>query len=77
MRAHGIRYGSWWAIQFSTAYAVQLGFHLELRRRRTADTAYGPYLDVHLPFLIASVGRNPILAGELDLVLSYSRGGVV
>jgi hypothetical protein len=37
---------------------------------------YGPYVDLHVGPVIASVGRNPIYAGEIDLLQSYSRGGL-
>lgn len=72
-----IKYGSWWGIQFSTAYAVQLGFHLELRRRKSGATGYGPYLDIHIPCFIVSIGRHPMITGYLDSLMPSSRGGYV
>lgn len=72
----GLRYGSWWAVQWSTD-SLGLGIHVEPRIRRTnAGVRYGPYVDLHLPMLVISFGRNPIYAGEVDVVQSYSRGGV-
>jgi hypothetical protein len=73
-----MRWGRWWAIQAAGSIGpVNLGIHGELRVRSTnAGTRYGPYLDVHLPFCVVSVGRNPIYAGEIDLLQSYSRGGL-
>lgn len=56
---------------------IEIGLHLELRRRVTnAGVSFGPYIDIHLPFVCVSVGRNPIFAGELDLRASTSRGGL-
>lgn len=73
----GQAWGSWWAIQWDPARAFELGIHLDPRRRRTNEgIPYGPYLDIHLPGVTISVGRNPIYAGELDLVRSLSRGGL-
>lgn len=73
-----MRYGRWWACQWDVSRLFALGVHLEPRVRRTNDgTRFGPYLDVHLPCVVASVGRNPIYAGEVDLLRSYSRGGLV
>lgn len=72
-------YGRWWAFQMAACIGpVNLGVHLETRaRRRSSDgMRYGPYLDVHLPFCIASVGVNPIYSGELDLLASCGRGGL-
>lgn len=66
-------YGPWWAVQPN---GLSLGLHLELKRRRTnSGIHFGPYIDLHLPGAVFSVGRNPIYAGELDLIRSYSRGG--
>lgn len=73
-----MRWGAWWAVQTARSIGpVNFGAHVELRARATnAGVRYGPYLDVHLPFAVVSVGRNPIYAGELDLLRSYARGGV-
>lgn len=70
-------WGRWWAVQIERNIGpVNLGVHGELRRRPLNDgRCYGPYLDVHLPFSVLSVGNNPIWAGELDLIRSYARGG--
>lgn len=70
-------YGPLWALQWGLDRLLSIGLHIEPRSRRTnAGTRYGPYLDLHLPGLVLSVGINPILAGELDLIRSYSRGGI-
>lgn len=71
-----MRYGSWWAVQWQPA--ISAGFHLEPRwwLRTNSGVCYGPYLDLHLGPLVLSVGRNPIYAGEVDLLKSYARGGL-
>lgn len=73
-----MRYGRWWALQWGWHLVFSLGVHFDWRARvnRRAGVRYGPYLDIHLPGLVASVGVNPIYAGEPDLVASYSRGGI-
>lgn len=56
---------------------LSLGIHFEHRSRLTSSgKRFGPYLDVHFPGVVLSFGRNPIYAGELDLLVSYSRGGL-
>ena len=70
-----LKWGGWWAFQRSGG--LSLGVHLELRRRRTnSGVRFGPYLDVHVAAWTASLGVNPIYAGELDLLASTSRGGL-
>lgn len=70
-----MRYGGWWAVQWQPG--ISLGVHLEPRCRVTnAGVRYGPYVDVHAGPLVLSVGRNPIYAGEIDLLRSFSRGGL-
>lgn len=70
-----MRYGSWWAVQRNAG--LGLGLHFELRTRVTnAGVRYGPYLDLHIGQAVLSIGRNPIYAGEVDLIQSYSRGGI-
>jgi hypothetical protein len=69
-------HGAWWALQWGID-RLEFGVHIEPRRRITnAGVAFGPYLDVHFPFVTVSVGRSPIHAGELDLRSSLSRGGL-
>jgi hypothetical protein len=73
----GYRYGKWWSIQWSLDRVFSLGFHFDMRRRITnSGEKYGPYLDIHLPCLIISLGVNPIYSGAIDLLFSYSRGGI-
>lgn len=72
-----MRYGSWWAVQWGWDRVSSLGIHVEFRARVTNEgVRYGPYLDLHVPGAVISVGVNPIYAGELDLIQSYSRGGL-
>lgn len=70
-----MRYGAWWAAQWQPG--ISLGVHVELRTRVTnSGVRFGPYIDVHVGPLVLSIGRNPIYAGEVDLLQSYSRGGL-
>lgn len=73
-----MRFGSWWAVQWALDRPFAVGVHLEPRTltNSTQGVRFGPYVDVHLPFLILSVGRNPIYSGEVELLVGYSRGGV-
>lgn len=73
-----MRYGKWWAVQWSWDRWLSLGIHVDLRSRRsaTAGVRYGPYVDLHLACLILSVGVNPIYAGALEQSVSVSRGGM-
>jgi hypothetical protein len=73
-----MRWGRWWAVQWARSIGpLNLGLHVELRRRPlNGGGTYGPYVDLHLPFCVCSVGNNPIYAGEVELVRSYSRGGL-
>jgi hypothetical protein len=69
-------WGHWWALQWGRD-RLGVGVHVELRRRTGSDAEpYGPYVDLHLPGFVFSIGRNPIYAGELDLIRSFSRGGL-
>ena len=55
------RHGSWWAIHWQVDGWASLGLHVDLKRRITAEgERYGPYVDLHLGPVIASVGVNPI-----------------
>lgn len=74
-----IRYGRWWMFQWAGCIGpVNFGIHVDFRRRRTGREGlrYGPYADLHLPFCILSLGVNPAYSGELDLLVSSSRGGI-
>lgn len=70
-------WGPEWAIQIDFARPFAFGFHVEPRTQRTAEgVTFGPYADLHLPFVVLSVGRNPIHAGDLDRALSYAKAFV-
>jgi hypothetical protein len=70
-----MRYGRWWAVQRNAG--LSLGIHIEFRRRITNDgVRYGPYVDLHIGQHVFSFGVNPIHAGAIDLLQSYSRGGI-
>lgn len=69
------RYGSWWAIQ--SVPGLSLGVHLDTRSRFAVnDVRYGPYIDLHFIKWVVSVGVNPIYAGAIDLLESWSHGGI-
>ncbi len=54
-----------------------IGLHVDFRRRTSARLGvdYGPYVDIHLGWFIFSFGCNPAYSGELDKIVSVSRGG--
>lgn len=76
-----VRYGSWWCVQWCRDGWLGLGIHVDFRRRigylADSDTPvrYAPYLDLHLGWLIVSVGVNPVYSGHLYCDTSVSRGG--
>jgi len=78
MARWGIRYGSWWAVQWVLDGWLSFGVHVDLRRRPHAGVGtYGPYIDLHVGVLILSIGNQPAYSGDLERALSISRGGVV
>lgn len=71
----GVAHNTWLAVQWSTEYALSLGLHLELRTRlNAAGDRYGPYVDLHVPFAIISVGRRPVYSHDWDSFIA-GRGG--
>ncbi len=76
MRRWGCRYGSLWMVQWVLDGWFSLGIHLDLKHRvANGGLTYGPYLDLHLGFVILSLGWHPYLSGDLERALSVSRGG--
>jgi hypothetical protein len=67
-----IRHGRWWMLQWSINGWLSLGIHVDFRKRST----YGPYVDLHLGWVIVSVGRNPVMTNSLEMKTSTCRGGV-
>ena len=67
-----IRYGTFWAIQWSFDWWLSLGIHADLRHRG----AFGPYIDVHVGPAIISLGRHPVFTDKEEAKLSFSRGGI-
>jgi len=64
-------------VQWSVDWWVSIGIHIDLRARVTpSGERYGPYVDLHLLFLVLSFGVNPVRSGELDLKASCGRGGL-
>lgn len=64
----GVRYGSWWMVQWSLDGTVSLGLHLDPRRRPGPGGDYGPYLDLHLIVAGLSVGYHPERAWNHSLM---------
>jgi hypothetical protein len=58
-------WGSWWAVQLYRNRYVSLGVHVDFRR---------PYVDLHLGWLIISLGRNPVITNERDRLRGSCRG---
>ena len=64
-------------LQWSCNWWFSLGLHVDLKRRRDHQgRSYGPYLDLHLGGVILSLGWNPAYSGELERLISTSRGGL-
>lgn len=65
----GIRYGSWWMVQWAFDSTFSLGIHIDPMTRSFGEfSSYGPYLDLHLgPFAI-SLGRHPARAWNHSLM---------
>jgi hypothetical protein len=73
-----MRYGSWWAVQWSWDRWCSLGVHVDwaARHRAVDGMRYGPYIDVHLGPMIASFGVQPIYSSDVERTVSVSRGGL-
>jgi len=63
-------------IQWQLNGWLSLGIHVDWRARRRGDTGmrYGPYVDLHLGFVILSFGVNPQYSNDAAL-LAIGRGG--
>lgn len=75
----GERHGRWWAFQWDLNRPFAVGLHLEHRSLPSGHPehpVFGPHLDVHLPFVIVSVGRHPIYTLREDAERTYARGGI-
>jgi hypothetical protein len=78
MTRWGIRYGSWWAVQWVIDGWLSFGIHIDFKRRRDQQgRRYAPYIDLHLGIVILSFGVNPALSGDLEKAISVGRGGLV
>ena len=58
-------WGAFWAAQIAAGHYFSIGVHVDWAR---------PYVDVHLGWLIVSVGRNPVLTAERDRLRGSCRG---
>lgn len=58
-------WGRWWAVQFYAAPYLSVGIHFDFAM---------PYMDVHFLWLIASIGRNPVVTNEEDRHKGSCRG---
>lgn len=68
MRLHNkvwLWWGRYWAVQFYRNRYISLGVHIDFQR---------PYVDVHLLWLIVSLGDNPVITNEEDRLRSSCRG---
>ncbi len=73
----GIRFGSWWAVQWRFDGCLSLGIHVEFRVNIKGDGGtFGPYVDLHFLNVILSLGNNPAYSTDLERVISVSRGGL-
>lgn len=75
-----VRYGRWWCVQWCRDGWLSLGLHADFRRRigympDGTRMRYAPYLDLHVGWLMVSVGVNPVYAGHVYCDTSVSRGG--
>jgi hypothetical protein len=69
------RYGKWWMLQGGWDGWFSLGIHIDFRHRHRGDgLAYGPYVDFHIGWVIASLGLNPVYAGDIELHTSVAIG---
>lgn len=80
LRGWNIRYGTCWMLQWQANWWLSFGVHLDPKQRRVAGGRfaglhYGPYIDVHLGFVIVSLGWRPYLSGELVNESGIARGG--
>lgn len=60
-----IAWGPCWAAQIQAGWHFSLGVHLDVRH---------PYLDLHIGWLIVSIGRNPVVTNERDRLRGSCRG---
>lgn len=58
-------WGRYWAAQVYLARYVSIGVHVDFAM---------PYLDLHFLWVIASVGRNPVITNERDRLRGSCRG---
>lgn len=64
----GIRYGSWWMVQYALDGTFSLGIHIDPKRRQADEGTFGPYVDLHLVFVALSFGHNPAAAWNHSLM---------
>ena len=66
----GIRYGSWWMVQWALDKTFSLGIHLDPITRPWGNDGltYGPYLDLHLGPFSLSLGNHPARAWNHSLM---------
>lgn len=64
----GVRYGSWWAVQWSVDGTFSIGVHVDPVPRRSARGRYGPYLDLHVGLIVVSFGVHPARASDFPVL---------
>jgi len=57
--------GPWWSVQLYIGRYVSLGVHVDFAR---------PYVDLHLGWLIVSIGREPYRTEQVDRHRHSCRG---
>lgn len=60
-----LAWGKYWAVQVYRGPYFSLGLHIDFRK---------PYMDVHFWWVIASVGREPVMTAERDRHRTSCRG---
>jgi hypothetical protein len=58
-------HGDWWAVQLYANKYVSVGLHIDFAR---------PYVDLHLAWIIASIGSRPVITNAVDRLRHTCRG---
>jgi hypothetical protein len=69
-------HGTWWMLTWAWDGWLSLGIHVDFRhRRRQGDNyrySFGPYVDLHLGFVVLSLGRRPYYAFRYEELQSHT-----
>lgn len=74
-------WGRWWLVYWTLDLTFSLGVHVEPHCRpynlKTGEhSSYGPYVDIHLPMFVISLGNNPVYMEAIDALRRYARGNI-